>query len=84
MEVVVPDRVKQPIRGTCLTGTAHETIERTRALERAGLQEVIFTVGNETTSRLTGAWSRTVIPWVRSSPSNCQTRIGSPRPGIWL
>jgi 5,10-methylenetetrahydromethanopterin reductase len=52
---------EQLIRDTCLVGTADELIERIRALEREGLQEMVFAVGNETKWRLAEEFSRLVM-----------------------
>ncbi len=52
---------EQLIRDTCLVGTADELVERIRALERDGLRELIFAVGNETKWRLAEEFSRTVL-----------------------
>ncbi|MEA2738117.1 MAG: hypothetical protein QOH05_1424 [Acetobacteraceae bacterium] len=52
---------EQLIRDTCLVGTADELIERIRALERDGLQEMVFAVGNETKWQLAEEFSRTVM-----------------------
>jgi 5,10-methylenetetrahydromethanopterin reductase len=52
---------EQLIRDTCLVGSADELIERIRALERDGLQEMVFAVGNETKWRLAEEFARTVM-----------------------
>ena len=52
---------EQLIRDTCLVGTAEELIEQIRALERDGLQELVFAVGNETKWGLAEEFSRTVM-----------------------
>ena len=52
---------EQLIRDTCLVGSPDALIEQVRALERDGLQEMIFAVGNETKWRLAEAFSRTVM-----------------------
>lgn len=52
---------EQLIRDTCLVGTADELVERIRALESDGLQEMIFAVGNATKWRLAEEFSRTVM-----------------------
>ena len=49
------------IRDTCLVGTPDELIEQIRALERDGLQEMVFAVGNETKWRLAEAFARMVM-----------------------
>jgi hypothetical protein len=45
----------------CLVGTPDELIERIRGLERDGLQEMVFGVGNETKWRLAEDFARTVM-----------------------
>ena len=52
---------EQLIRDTCLVGTADELIEQIQALEREGLQELIFATGNEMKWRLAEAFSRNVM-----------------------
>jgi 5,10-methylenetetrahydromethanopterin reductase len=52
---------EQLIRDVCLVGTAGELIERIRGLERDGLQEMVFAVGNETKWRLAEEFSRLVM-----------------------
>ena len=52
---------EQLIRDTCLVGTADELIEQIRGLEKDGLQEMVFAVGNETKWRLAEAFARTVM-----------------------
>lgn len=52
---------EQLIRDTCLTGTADELVERIRALESDGLQEMIFAVGNPTKWQLAEEFARTVM-----------------------
>jgi hypothetical protein len=52
---------EQLIRDVCLVGTPDELIERIRGLERDGLQEMVFAVGNETKWRLAEEFSRTVM-----------------------
>ena len=52
---------EQLIRETCVIGTPDEVIERIRALEQDGLQEMVFAVGNETKWRLAEAFARTVM-----------------------
>ncbi|WP_428530779.1 hypothetical protein, partial [Rhodopila sp.] len=52
---------EQLIRDTCLVGTPDELIEQIRALERDGLQEMVFAVGNETKWRLAEAFARMVM-----------------------
>jgi 5,10-methylenetetrahydromethanopterin reductase len=49
------------IRELCLVGTPDELIERIRGLERDGLQEMMFGVGNETKWRLAEDFARTVM-----------------------
>jgi 5,10-methylenetetrahydromethanopterin reductase len=49
------------IREMCLVGTPDELIERIRGLERDGLQEMVFGVGNETKWRLAEDFARTVM-----------------------
>jgi alkanesulfonate monooxygenase SsuD/methylene tetrahydromethanopterin reductase-like flavin-dependent oxidoreductase (luciferase family) len=49
------------IRELCLIGTPDELIERIRGLERDGLQEMVFGVGNETKWRLAEDFARTVM-----------------------
>jgi alkanesulfonate monooxygenase SsuD/methylene tetrahydromethanopterin reductase-like flavin-dependent oxidoreductase (luciferase family) len=52
---------EQLIRDTCLVGTADELVERIRSLERDGLQEMVFAVGNTTKWRLAEEFSRLVM-----------------------
>lgn len=52
---------EQLIRDTCLVGTADELVERIRALESDGLQEMVFAVGNAAKWRLAEEFSRTVM-----------------------
>jgi 5,10-methylenetetrahydromethanopterin reductase len=52
---------EQLIRDTCLVGTADELIEQIRGLEKDGLQEMVFAVGNETKWRLAEEFSRSVM-----------------------
>ncbi len=52
---------EQLIRDTCLVGTADELIEQIRALERDGLQEMVFATGNAAKWQLAEEFSRTVI-----------------------
>ena len=52
---------EQLIRDTCLVGTVDELVEQIRGLERDGLQEMVFAVGNETKWLLAEAFSRTVM-----------------------
>jgi 5,10-methylenetetrahydromethanopterin reductase len=52
---------EQLIRDTCLVGTADELIERIRALERDGLQELIFATGNDAKWRLAEDFARRVM-----------------------
>lgn len=49
------------IRETCVIGSPDEVIERIRTLEREGLREMVFAVGNETKWRLAEEFSRTVM-----------------------
>ncbi len=49
------------IREVCLVGTPDELIERIRGLERDGLQEMMFGVGNETKWRLANDFARLVM-----------------------
>ena len=52
---------EQLIRDTCLVGTADELIEQIRGLERDGLQEMVFAVGNAAKWQLAEEFSRTVM-----------------------
>ena len=52
---------EQLIRDTCLVGTAQELIEVIRQLERGGLQEMVFAVGNAAKWELAEAFSRQVM-----------------------
>jgi alkanesulfonate monooxygenase SsuD/methylene tetrahydromethanopterin reductase-like flavin-dependent oxidoreductase (luciferase family) len=52
---------EQLIRDTCLVGTADELVEKIRALERDGLQEMVFAVGNPGKWRLAEAFARQVM-----------------------
>jgi 5,10-methylenetetrahydromethanopterin reductase len=52
---------EQLIREVCLVGTPDELIERIRGLERDGLQEMMFGVGNETKWRLAEDFARLVM-----------------------
>jgi 5,10-methylenetetrahydromethanopterin reductase len=52
---------EQLIRDVCLVGTPDELIERIRGLERDGLQEMMFGVGNETKWRLAEDFARLVM-----------------------
>ncbi len=52
---------EQLIRDTCLVGTAEELVEQIRALEAAGLQEMVFAVGNAGKWRFAEAFSRRVM-----------------------
>jgi alkanesulfonate monooxygenase SsuD/methylene tetrahydromethanopterin reductase-like flavin-dependent oxidoreductase (luciferase family) len=52
---------EQLIRDVCLVGTPDELIERIRGLERDGLQEMMFGVGNETKWRLADDFARQVM-----------------------
>jgi 5,10-methylenetetrahydromethanopterin reductase len=49
------------IREVCLVGTPEELVDRIRTLERDGLQEMIFGVGNEAKWRLAEDFARTVM-----------------------
>jgi alkanesulfonate monooxygenase SsuD/methylene tetrahydromethanopterin reductase-like flavin-dependent oxidoreductase (luciferase family) len=51
----------QLIRDTCLVGTADELIERVRALEADGLQELMFASGNGSKWRLAEDFARQVM-----------------------
>jgi alkanesulfonate monooxygenase SsuD/methylene tetrahydromethanopterin reductase-like flavin-dependent oxidoreductase (luciferase family) len=51
----------QLIRDTCLVGTPDELIERIRELEREGLQELTFAIGNAGKWRLAEDFSRLVM-----------------------
>jgi 5,10-methylenetetrahydromethanopterin reductase len=51
----------QLIRDTCLVGTPDEIVEQIRALERDGLQEMVFAVGNTGKWRLAEQFSRKVM-----------------------
>ena len=50
------------IRDTCLVGTADELVERLRALEADGLQELMFASGNSAKWRLAEDFARQVMP----------------------
>jgi 5,10-methylenetetrahydromethanopterin reductase len=52
---------EQLIRDTCLVGTADELVEKIQALERNGLQEMVFAVGNTGKWRLAEAFARRVM-----------------------
>jgi alkanesulfonate monooxygenase SsuD/methylene tetrahydromethanopterin reductase-like flavin-dependent oxidoreductase (luciferase family) len=52
---------EQLIRDTCLVGTADELVERVRALEADGLQELIFATGNDAKWRLAEDFARQVM-----------------------
>jgi 5,10-methylenetetrahydromethanopterin reductase len=52
---------EQLLRDVCLVGTPDELIERIRGLERDGLQEMMFGVGNETKWRLAEDFARLVM-----------------------
>jgi alkanesulfonate monooxygenase SsuD/methylene tetrahydromethanopterin reductase-like flavin-dependent oxidoreductase (luciferase family) len=52
---------EQLIRDTCLVGTADELVEQIRALERDGLQELVFASGNAAKWGLAEAFSREVM-----------------------
>lgn len=49
------------VRATCLTGTAEELVERVRALEAEGLQELMFATGVDEKWRFAGDFSRLVM-----------------------
>lgn len=49
------------IRETCVIGSPDEVTERIRSLERDGLREMVFAVGNETKWRLAEEFSRSVM-----------------------
>jgi alkanesulfonate monooxygenase SsuD/methylene tetrahydromethanopterin reductase-like flavin-dependent oxidoreductase (luciferase family) len=49
------------IRDTCLVGTADELVEQIRALERDGLQEMVFAVGNAGKWRFAESFARRVM-----------------------
>lgn len=51
----------QLIRDTCLVGEPDELIERIRGLERDGLRELTFAVGNESKWRLADDFARLVM-----------------------
>jgi alkanesulfonate monooxygenase SsuD/methylene tetrahydromethanopterin reductase-like flavin-dependent oxidoreductase (luciferase family) len=51
----------QLIRDTCLVGTADELVERIRALEQDGLQELMFATGTAAKWRLAEDFARQVI-----------------------
>ena len=51
----------QLIRDTCLVGTAEELLERLRALEAEGLEELIFASGNSGKWRLAEDFARQVM-----------------------
>ena len=51
----------QLIRDTCLVGTATELIERIRALQQDGLQELIFAVGTNAKWRLAEDFAQQVV-----------------------
>ena len=50
------------IRATCLVGTAEDLVEQIRALERDGLQEMIFATGTPAKWRLAEDFARQVMP----------------------
>lgn len=52
---------EQLIRDTCLVGTPDELVERVRALEAEGLQELIFAVGSAAKWRLAEDFARLVM-----------------------
>ena len=49
------------VRATCLTGTAEELVERIRALEAEGLQELMFATGVDEKQRFAEDFSRLVM-----------------------
>jgi alkanesulfonate monooxygenase SsuD/methylene tetrahydromethanopterin reductase-like flavin-dependent oxidoreductase (luciferase family) len=49
------------VRATCLTGTADELVERVRALEAEGLQELMFATGVDEKWRFAEEFSRLVM-----------------------
>lgn len=49
------------IRATCLVGTADELIEQIRALERQGLQELMFATGNDEKWHFAEAFAQQVM-----------------------
>ena len=49
------------VRATCLAGTAEEIVERVRALEAEGLQELMFATGVDEKWRFAEAFSRLVM-----------------------
>ena len=49
------------IRATCLVGTADDLVDRIRALERDGLQEMIFATGTPAKWRLAEDFARHVM-----------------------
>jgi 5,10-methylenetetrahydromethanopterin reductase len=51
----------QLIRDTCLIGEPDELIERIRQLERDGLRELTFAVGNDSKWRLAEDFARLVM-----------------------
>jgi alkanesulfonate monooxygenase SsuD/methylene tetrahydromethanopterin reductase-like flavin-dependent oxidoreductase (luciferase family) len=51
----------QLIRDTCLVGEPDELIERIRQLERDGLRELTFAVGNDSKWRLAQDFARLVM-----------------------
>ena len=51
----------QLIRDTCLVGTADELVERLRALEADGLEELMFAAGNSAKWRLAEDFARQVM-----------------------
>jgi alkanesulfonate monooxygenase SsuD/methylene tetrahydromethanopterin reductase-like flavin-dependent oxidoreductase (luciferase family) len=51
----------QLIRDTCLVGTGPELVEHIRALERDGLQELIFATGNSAKWRMAEDFARQVM-----------------------
>jgi 5,10-methylenetetrahydromethanopterin reductase len=51
----------QLIRDTCLIGEPDELIERIRQLERDGLRELTFAVGNDSKWRLAEEFARLVM-----------------------
>jgi 5,10-methylenetetrahydromethanopterin reductase len=51
----------QLIRDTCLIGTADELVERIRALEQDGLEELVFAIGTDAKWRLAEDFARLVM-----------------------
>ncbi len=53
---------EQLIRDTCLIGTADELVDRIGALERDGLEELVFAIGTDAKWRLAEDFARQVMP----------------------